>query len=251
MTKGLKGAMVTVAGITALGLASVPVAGAPPDRDHDRLPQGAQRVRLDPADFTTRIDNRYWPMAPGTQWVYRHTEPDGTEQRVEVVVTDRIRRVAGIDARVVHDVVTEDGELREVTDDWYAQDDDGNVWYLGEATQEYENGEVVSTAGSFEAGVDGAQAGIAMPGRPRLRLRYRQEYYAGQAEDAAEILSLHEQAEVPFGHFTDVLVTKDTTPLQPRVLEYKHYAPGVGPVLILGVSGGSAREELVSFTRGR
>jgi len=154
-------------------------------------------------------------------------------------------------ARVVRDVVSQGGELVEVTDDWYAQDRAGNIWYLGEATKDYVNGKVVSTSGSFEAGVDGAEAGIVMPVNPRVGMAYRQEYYAGKAEDRAEVFSLREQVEVPSGHFSKVVMTRDLNPLKPRILEYKFYARGVGPVLILGVSGGSAREELVSFRRGR
>ena len=138
----------------------------------------------------------------------------------------------------------------EVTDDWYAQDADGNIWYLGEATTEYEDGKPKSTAGSFEAGVDGAQAGVVMPAEPTSGLAYRQEYYAGEAEDEASVVGLDEQAEVPYGHFTGVLMTRDVNPLEPDVLEFKFYARGVGPVLAIGVSGGSDREELVSYTEG-
>ena len=115
-----------------------------------------------------------------------------------VTVTNKTRKIAnGIVARVVRDTVTEDGKLVEDTWDWYAQDKAGNIWYLGELTKEYENGKLASTEGSFEAGVDGAQAGIAMPAHPQAGLTYRQEYYAGKAEDKAEIFSLGEQAEVP------------------------------------------------------
>ncbi len=213
----------------------------------DPLPQGSEPANLDPADFVSTIDNPFFPMAVGTVWVYRESDPKGNAQRVEVTVTDRTKTILGIDATVVHDKVTEDGELVENTFDWYAQDVCGNVWYMGEKTKEYENGEVVTTAGSWEAGVDGAEAGVVMPGDPQVGLTYRQEYYAGEAEDAGEILSLSEQAQVPFGHFRDVLLTKDTTPLHRRILEYKLYAPGVGPVLVMGVSGGSDREELLSF----
>jgi hypothetical protein len=107
----------------------------------------------------------------------------------------------------------------------------------------------VSTEGSFEAGVDGARAGIIMPAKPRPGMKYRQEFYAGHAEDKGEIVSLREQAEVPFGHFRRVLMTKETNPLEPKVLEFKFYARGVGPVLAVGVSGGSDREELVRYTK--
>ena len=150
----------------------------------------------------------------------------GNEQRVVVTVTNETREVMGIEARVVHDLVTEGGVPVEDTYDWYAQDADGNVWYLGEDTKEYEDGKVVSTAGSWEAGVDGAQPGIAVPGAPEVGLTYRQEYYAGEAEDAAAVLSLDEQVEAPLGRFTGVLMTKDSTPLQPEILEYKFYARG-------------------------
>jgi hypothetical protein len=215
------------------------------------LPQGSESVELDPADFTTEIDNPYWPMTPGSRWVYRETDSEGTEQRVVVTVTDRTKEIAnGVEARVVHDVVTEDGQPVEVTDDWYAQDSAGNIWYLGEDTAEYENGKVVTREGSFEAGVDGAQPGIIMPAEPEVGMTYRQEYYAGEAEDQGEIVSLDEQAEVPFGHFTEVLMTKDLNPLEPKVLEFKFYARDVGPVLAVSVSGGSDREELLSYRAG-
>jgi len=217
----------------------------------DRLPRGSEPVTLDPAKFTTRIDNPYWPMRPGSRWVYRETDAQGHRQRIEVTVTNQTRKVAGVTARVVHDVASENGRVIENTFDWYAQDRAGNVWYLGEDTKEYENGRVVSTEGSWEAGVDGAQAGVIVPAKPRVGMRYRQEYYAGKAEDAARVLSIDEQAQVRYGHFTGVLLTKDYTPLEPKILEYKLYAKGVGPVLALTVSGGGDREELVRFTRGR
>ena len=220
-------------------------------RPAGKLPKGGEKVNIDPADFSTRITNRWWPMRPGTRWVYRETDPEGSRQKVVVTVTDRTKLIAnGVTARVVHDVVTEDGKFVEVTDDWYAQDKRGNIWYLGEDTTEYENGKPVSTSGSFEAGVDGAQAGVIMPANPRPGLRYRQEYYKGEAEDRAKVISLSEQAEVPSGHYRPALMTKDVNPLKPKVLELKLYARGVGPVLAVGVSGGSDREELVRFKRG-
>jgi hypothetical protein len=216
------------------------------------LPRGTEHVTLDPADFTTRITNPWWPMAVGSRWVYRETAPDGTKQRDVVVVQPKTKTVAnGVTARVVSDVATEDGVPVEVTRDYYAQDRCGNVWYLGEATTEYENGKPVSTAGSFEAGVDGAEAGVIVPARPRQGMRYRQEQYTGHAEDRAEVFSLREQVEVPFGHFRRgrVLMTRETNPLEPKVLEYKFYARGIGPVLAIGVSGTADREELVRYTK--
>jgi hypothetical protein len=218
------------------------------------VPKGSEHVRLDPAAFSTRITNPWWPMRVGSRWVYRETAPDGTVQRVVVRVLPKTKLIAnGITARVVSDVATEHGVPIEVTRDWYAQDRCGNVWYLGEATTEYENGKPVSTEGSFEAGVDGAEAGVILPARPRPGLRFRQEHYAGHAEDRGEIFGLREQVESPYGHFGrgDVLMTKDLNPLEPKVLEYKFYARGIGPVLAIGVSGTDDREELVRYTRGR
>jgi hypothetical protein len=243
----------TVGVLAAVVALSGTAVAATPGRP-SRLPQGSEAVQLNPADFTTDIDNPYWPMQPGSRWVYRETDPEGARQRVVVTVTDQTKRIAsGITARVVHDVVTERGRPVEVTDDWYAQDRDGNVWYLGEHTTEYANGKPTTTEGSFEAGVDGAQPGVIMPARPKAGLSYRQEYYKGHAEDKAGVLSLKERVEVPFGHFPQgrVVMTSDRNPLQPKMLEHKFYARGVGPVLSVGVSGGSDREELVSFHRGR
>ena len=214
------------------------------------LPRGSEAVELDPADFTTEIDNPYWPMSPGNRWVYRETDGKGGVQRVDVTVTDRTKDIDGIEAVVVHDLVTEQGEKVEDTLDWYAQDKDGNIWYLGEDTTEYENGKPVSKEGSWEHGVDGAQAGIIVPAKPEQGLTYREEYYAGEAEDAAEVLSVEGRAEVPFGRFSGALITRNFTPLEPNVVELKLYARGIGPVLVVQTSGGASREELVSYTKG-
>jgi hypothetical protein len=215
----------------------------------DALPQGSEPVELDPADFTTEIDNVYWPMEPGTRWTYREVDEEGHVVRVVVTVTSATKEIAnGVTARVVRDTVTENGELIEDTFDWYAQASDGTVWYLGEDTAEFEDGKLTTREGSFEAGVDGAMAGVIMPGSPEDDMTYRQEYYAGEAEDNGEVLSTEEMADVPAGHYEDVLLTKDTITIEPDVLEFKLYAPGVGPVLVFGVSGGGGREELVAMT---
>ena len=214
------------------------------------LPQGGEPVELDPADFVEKIDNEYWPMAAGNRWVYRETDGEGTEQRIVVTVTERKKTILGIVATVVHDRVTENGEIVEDTDDWYAQDKWGGLWYLGEATTEYEDGKPATTAGSWEAGVDGAQAGLIIPPDPMAGMAYRQEYYAGEAEDRGKILSLDARATVPYGSFDGLLKTEDTTPLEPDVLENKFYAKGVGPILAIAVSCGG-RQELLRFTEGR
>jgi hypothetical protein len=210
------------------------------------LPRSDEPHPLDPTDLTADIDNRFWPMRPGTRWVYREVDEEGEELRVVVTVTSETEEIAnGVTARVVRDTVTQDGEVVEDTYDWYAQDSDGTVWYLGEDTAEFEDGRLTTREGSFEAGVDGALAGVVMPGDPEVGMAYRQEFYRDEAEDNGAVLSLDEMADVPAGHFEDLLLTKDTNSLEPDVLEYKLYAPGVGPVLTLGVSGGGGREELL------
>ena len=225
--------------VLVLGVAASPATAATP------LPQGSEPVQLDPAKFSTRVDNPYFPLIPGDRYVYRETDGED-KQRVVVSVSERTRLIAnGITARVVHDRVTEHGKVVEDTFDWYAQDSEGNVWYLGEDTVECRKGRIENHSGSFEAGVDGAQPGVIMAADPVPGLEYRQEYYAGEAEDRAQVLSLNEQAEAPFGFFTGVLLTKDLVPLEPRVSEYKLYAPGVGLVVAVQTSGGEGREELL------
>jgi len=220
--------------------------GTPSDGASSTLPQGNEPFELDPTNFVAEIDNPYWPMKPGNRWTYNETDVDGNLFQVEVVVANDKKDILGISATVVHDIVSQDGAVVEDTFDWYAQDVDGNIWYLGEDTKEFENGVVVSTEGSWEAGVDGAQAGVALPGNPEVGMTYRQEYYAGQAEDHGKVLSLSEHVEVPFGTFDGCLQTADTTALEPDVLEHKYYCRDVGPAQTLDVATGG-HEELVTF----
>jgi len=238
-------------GALAIGLTTGCAAPqAPPDAPASDLPRGNEEVTLDPADFTTTIDNPFWPMVPGTQWTYLETGADGTEFTNVVTVTSETKVTAnGITARVVRDSVIRGDEVVEDTFDWYAQDAHGAIWYLGEETAEFENGVVVSRQGSFEAGVDGALAGIVVPADPRPGMQYRQEYYRGEAEDNGEIVALEEMVDTPYGHFDRVLLTKDTITIEPDVLEHKFYAPGVGPVMALTISGDETggREVLISI----
>jgi len=241
------GLLVSALAITACG------SDASGDSSQSTLPQGSESVDLNPADFTTEITNPYWPMAPGNKWVYEGGNRDGTTERVVVEVTDQTRTIAnGVEARVIRDTVSENGQLVEVTDDWYAQDADGNIWYLGEYVTNYQDGVVTDHSGSFEAGVDGAQPGVAMPANPEPGMTYRQEYYKGEAEDKAGIVTVgQEQVEVPFGFFNqDVLMTRDLVPTEPKVEELKFYAPGVGPLLSLHTDGDFGRAALVSYTQG-
>jgi hypothetical protein len=211
-----------------------------------QLPQGAEPFELDPTRFTTVIDNPYWSMQPGTRWTYREMDTDGTElQGVVVVTTQTTTMTNGITARVVRDTLTRGGEIIEDTIDWYAQDSAGNVWYVGEDTAEFEGGVVATTAGSWQAGVDGALPGVIVPADPQPGLAYRQEYYAGQAEDNGAVVSLNETADVPYGHFDTLMMTADTSGIEPNVLEHKFYAKGVGPILTIDV-GTAGREELLT-----
>jgi hypothetical protein len=239
----------TATNTTGLALLALGACGSDSKKETSGLPKGSERVKLDPADFTTRIDNPYLPFAVGNRWVYREVE-DGVVQRVVVTVTAKTKLIAnGVRARVVHDQVTAHGRVKEDTFDWYAQDRDGNVWYLGEDTTEFPKGEPPSKAGSFEAGVKGAQAGVAMPAHPMRGLSYRQEYLKGQAEDRGRVLSVNAKTKVPYGSFEHLLLTEDSTPLEPDATERKYYARGVGSILELAVSG-KARAELVSFEQG-
>jgi hypothetical protein len=215
-----------------------------------RLPKGSEPVNLDPGDFSADIDNHRWPMRVGSRWVYRVTDSaDGSVKRDLIRVTDKTKVMAdGIEARVVSDVVREHGKPVEITEDWYAQDSAGNVWYFGEDTVEFKHGKAVDN-GSWQAGVDGNQPGIALPAKPKVGLTYREEYSKGLAEDQSRVLSLRQQAEVPAGHFKHVLMTEDFSPIEPNVSELKFYARGSGQaVLAVDVSGGTEREELVKYT---
>jgi hypothetical protein len=187
--------------------------------------QASYSPSINPSDFTTTIDNKYFPLKPGTTFFY-----DGGAERDEFAVTHSTKKVMGVECVVVNDKAWENGKLIEQTYDWHAQDKKGNVWYFGEDTKEYKNGKVVSTKGSWEAGVDGAKPGIIMQAHPKVGQSYRQEYYKGEAEDMAKAISLNESVRVPFGSFDGVLETKEWTPLEPGYVEHKYYAAEVGQV---------------------
>jgi hypothetical protein len=200
-----------------------------------------------PSRFVDKVDNPYFPLTPGARWVYEALTPDGNERTV-VEVTNDTKKIAGIDAVVVHDTVAVDGQVIEDTFDWYAQDRDGNVWYLGEDTKEYENGKVSSTKGSWETGVKGALPGIVMEAHPKVGDKYRQEYFPPEALDKAVVLGVKDDAAVPFGTVHDVVTTSDLNPLTPKAVEQKYYAPGVGLILEVMVSGGVEVVQLVEYT---
>ena len=211
---------------------------------------GDYQPELDPADFVTVIDNPYLPLTVGSRWVYEG-ESEGEREDIVVVVTAQTREIEGITAVVVRDTVHVDGVLEEDTYDWFAQDRDGNVWYLGEDSSDFdEEGNLVSKEGSWEYGQGGAQPGIVMPADPQPGDAYRQELLAGEAEDMAEVLRIEPHHDIGLGTYEDVVVTEDWTPLEPEVIENKWYAPGVGMIAGANQAGPSETTVLVEYTPG-
>jgi hypothetical protein len=202
---------------------------------------------IDPADFVASVDNAWFPLTPGTRWVMEGDGDSAGETTTTEVMTET-KTILGVTCTVVRDELKADGELAELTFDWYAQDTAGNVWYFGEDTAEYESGKVTSRKGAWEAGVDGAQPGIIMPAAPVVGTTYRQEFYEGEAEDLAKVVELTASAETPAGTYSRVLVTEDWTPLEPDQVERKFYARGVGLVMERVIRGGHGVNRLVKVT---
>jgi len=202
---------------------------------------------IDPSNFVARVDNPYFPLTPGTTFVYEGQTTQGFEHD-EFAVTHHTRTILGVRCVEVHDTVTTDGQLTEDTLDWFAQDRDGNVWYFGENTHELEDGLITTIEGTFMAGVNGDKPGMIMKAHPAVGDFYRQEFSLNNAEDYAETRSLTHTVHAPAGTFHNCLKSKETTPLEPDLLEYKFYAPGVGNVLTVDAITGD-REELVRITR--
>jgi hypothetical protein len=213
-------------------------------RSCQKLGPGPYDPPIDPTNFTTTIDNPYFPLVPGTTFTY--ATPNGGNVDVFAVTHDTIV-VNGVTCVVVHDSVYTDGELTEDTLDFFAQDREGNVWYFGENTAEFENGLLATIEGSFLSGVNNDKAGIIMKAHPAPGDFYRQEFSLGNAEDYAETVNLDSRVVVPYGRFDNCLKSQETTPLEPDALEDKYYAPGVGNVLTVDLVTGE-RDELISVT---
>lgn len=191
-------------------------------------------LKVSADDFVSKINNKYFPLTPGIKYIYEGKTEDGLE-RTEVYVTAQTKKVMGINTVVVWDRVWLDGELIEDTKDWYAQDKFGNVWYFGEDSKELEDGKVVIREGSWQAGVDGAQAGVIMEANPEVGDIYLQEYYKGVAEDTAEVIALGVKIKVKYGSFKNCIQTLDWNPLEKDSKEYKYYCPGIGLVYEVGL----------------
>jgi hypothetical protein len=221
---------------------------APPPPASELAPiHGHYAPSIDPAKFARKVDNRYFPLKPGTGF---HMEGvrGKTPQTDDSVVLHKHKRILGIRCTIVKDTVSEHGRAVELTFDWYAQDKDGNVWYMGENSLERQHGRFVRASDSWKSGVNGAKPGIIMPGRPTPGEAYRQEYYPpGQALDEARVLSLKGSVTVPYGSFDKLLVTSERSPLEPQT-ERKYYAPGLGEVKETVVKGHHETFSLVRVT---
>jgi hypothetical protein len=211
--------LVTTIALALVGLSAV-VAPASTARSTD----------VDPANFVRRIDNPWYPLRPGTTYVFTGVL-DGKPTRDVVTVTGQSKTILGVHCVVVRDNVYEAGKLSEATHDWYAQDKHGTVWYFGEATSTASPaGKITSTKGSWEAGVEGAEPGIVMPARPKIGESFRQEYYKGRAEDHFAIESMAQRVSTPYVSSRHAMRTREWSPLEPGTIEKKVYVRGVGLV---------------------
>lgn len=223
-----------------------------PNAEHNETSESEEKEMMEnepiynpkiiPDDFVSEINNKFFTLVLGTTFIYEGETEDGMEH-TEMHVTNNAKVVLGVDTVEVWDRVWLDGELIEETLDWYAQDKSGNVWYFGEDSKEYESGTVISTKGSWEAGVDGAKPGIIMQAEPKIDQSYRQEYYQNIAEDMAQVVSIDESVTVPYGSFTGCLKTRDWNPLEPGKDEHKYYCPDIGGVVLeVGIADGEKVE---------
>lgn len=199
-------------------------------KESDRSIDTSYQPDVNPSKFTasTTFTNPYFPALPGKKYIFEGQSPDGLE-RVEETRLATTKTIMGITCIIIHVKEYLNGTLTEETHDWYAQDNDGNVWYFGEEVDNYNpNGIIKNHAGSWEAGVDGAKPGLIMPANPQAGFTYREEYYFNHAEDEAEISATGLTVSIPYGNFTNCIKTRNWTELEPDQLENKYYAPGTG-----------------------
>jgi hypothetical protein len=245
ISRRLVGAVAAAA--LSAGLAACGSGGGSSDPDKISA-QGNGYIKRE--NFVRTVDNPWFPLKPGTTLRYRGVK-DGRPTIDVFTVTSRTKDILGVPATVVHDALyDESGHLVEDTFDWYGQDKRGNVWYLGEDTKELDSkGRVTSREGSWQTGRDGATAGIFMPAHPKVGQSFRQEYYKGHAEDRFKILSLKSPVKVPALSSRQAMLTKETTPLEPGVVDHKYYVRGIGTVDERTVKGGTEYNVLTSVTR--
>jgi hypothetical protein len=246
------GVVLLLTGATAMTLAASPatssapgIPAVPPSASPNAVaPSPVPSSPFDAAGFTATIDNVWFPLRPGQSYVYQGST-DGKPSIDTFEVTRETTMIDGTPCVVIHDTLTQGGKVVEETVDWYSQDRQGNVWYFGEDTRTLDShGKVTSTEGSWKAGVDGARAGIYMPGNPQIGQSLQQESYAGHAEDHFVVLQTSVPVKVPFGSFTGALLTAEWTPLEPAVLSEKVYVPLLGQVREFDLTGASEHLEL-------
>jgi hypothetical protein len=246
--------------ILALGLASALIGGGSAAAANPAALQASGTIKsgagpgwpatLSPSDFVRHVTNPWFPLKPGSRWHYKGAKGH-TKSVDDMRVTHRTKTILGVKTTVVHDVVRVHGRREEVTNDFYAQDRHRNVWYLGEATKELNrHGHTTSTEGSFLSGKNGARPGVLVPGHPKVGQSARQEFLKGQAEDQFKVLDLNASVSVPFVSSHHALRTKETTPLEPGVVDNKEYVRGIGDVREITVKGPREVLRLVSYHQG-
>lgn len=171
-------------------------------------------------------ESTYFILQPGFQIVL-----ESNRARLVITVLDETKEINGIRTRVVEEREESNGELYEISRNFFAIDPETkDIFYFGEEVDFYENGEIVRHSGEWLAYEDGNKPGLIMPGTPEEGMKYFQEIAPGAAMDRAEVISVSETYETPAGEFEDCLVTEESTPLEPLVKEYKRYAPGIGMI---------------------
>jgi hypothetical protein len=209
------------------------------------LAAGDYNPVINPQDFVSEINNKYFTLKPGTKFTYKNK---ADTERIEATVTNETMNLMGVATTGVRVTEWRNGRLKEDTTDWYAQDKEGNVWYFGESVNNFADGKLVHHAGSWQAGVDGAKPGIIMRANPQVGDSYRQEFYPGQAEDMGTVVAIGQTVTVPHGTLENCVQIRDTSPLDP-IAEFKYFCPDVGFLALEEVVGRGAEAELVSVTR--
>jgi hypothetical protein len=233
--------IITAATLSVLMVGAVPTGAGASGSPRCPLPKfgpgSNYHPTIHPADFSAKITNPWYPLRPGTTYVY--TGYDGKQRITDILAVSRKTKVIdGVTNRIINDRVLRGGRVRERTTDYYSQDRCGNVWYFGEDTAELDrHGNVTTTDGSFHSGVDGAEPGVFMQAHPQIDRKFRQEWYQGQAEDVYKVLSKGGNRTVPYGSFTNVLRTLETNALEPGVHDNKYYVRGIGTVEEVTVKG--------------
>ena len=236
-----------VAGIVVFAGPAGAGAGAPSAPSSNACANYAPQVPA-PAGFVATIDNRYFPLPVGTTFVSKGAE-DGERETDRVTVTGKTKVIQGVTTTVVRDILRHQGEVTERTFDWYAQDDQGNVWYFGENTKAFRPNGKVDTSGSWLAGRHGSKPGIIMEADPQIPDGYRQECLSGEAEDSAWVIDRGGSLTVAEGTVHHVLRTLEFTPLEPNVVSEKIYGPGLGIVMERDLHGGNETFQLVKVKR--